>query len=279
MRFRTAIVAALLVVAPVAAVAAQGPAIPDRPTGYVNDYASLLPADRAALLTRVIEDVKAKSGGEIAVVTLPSLEGREASEIALRIGRTWKVGEAAELGDRRNNAGTVILIVPKETNASGRGACRIEVGRGSEGFITDAQTGDICRAAVPYFQQRAYARGIELVTLAVAQRYASEFGFALDSTLVPRRPAARQARSGNALGALVAIFVVIMIMAAISRGGRGGGGGRRGGFGGPGIVVLPPSGGGWSSGGGWGGGGGFGGGFGGFGGGGGFSGGGGGSDW
>ena len=282
--FRTAIRAALAIGLSVALLPAQGPALPERPSGYVNDYAQLLPPDRAEVLTRVIADVKAKSGGEIALVTLPDLEGREASEIALRIGREWKVGDVAELGDRRNNAGVVILIVPKETNQSGRGACRIEVGRGSEGFITDAQSGEICRAAVPYFRERAYARGIELVTLAVAQRYASEFGFALDSTLVPARPARRAAKSSSPIAALVAIFVVIMIVSALSRGGRGGGG--RGGFGGPGIVVLPPIGGGgfgggsgWSGGGGWGSGGGFGGGFGGFGGGGGFSGGGGGSDW
>ncbi len=289
MLLRTALVAALLVVSRV--LPAQGPALPERPTGFVNDYASLLPPEKAALLTRIATDVREKSGGDIAVVTLADLEGREPSEIALRIGRTWGVGGKAELGDRANNAGVVILVVPKETNSSGRGACRIEVARGSEGFLTDAEAGDICRSAVPLFQQRDYAGGLQLVTTAVAQAFAQEFGFQLDTTIVPiRRRAAQPANDVSPFLVLLLIFVAIAVVSAIARRGGGGGGGFRGGggLGVPPVIFLPPigggrssgwSGGGWGSGGGFGGGGGGFGGFGGFGGGGGFSGGGGGSDW
>lgn len=284
MLLRTALVAALSLLV-------QGPQLPERPTGYVNDYANLLPPEKAALLVRIAEDVKAKSGGEIAVVTLRDLEGREPSEIALRIGRQWGVGAKAELGDRRNNAGAVILIVPKESNQSGRGACRIETGRGTEGFITDGEAGDICRAAVPYFQRGDYASGIQLVTTGVAQEFAREFGFALDTTIVPRAaPRAARGAPVSPFAVLLMIFVAILVLSAIGR--AAGRGGRRGGFGGPGVIILPPIGGGGGGGGfggfgsgggfgggGWGSGGGFGGGFGGFGGGGGFSGGGGGADW
>lgn len=275
MFLRTALVAALSLLV-------QGPQLPERPTGYVNDYANLLPPEKAALLVRIAEDVKAKSGGELALVTLRDLEGRESSEIALRIGRQWGVGAKTELGDRRNNAGAVILIVPKETNQSGRGACRIETGRGTEGFITDGEAGEICRAAVPYFQRGDYATGIQLVTTGVAQEFAREFGFTLDTTIVPRAAAPRAARGApvSPFAVLLLIFVAILVLSAIGR--AAGRGGRRGGL--PGVVILPPIGGGGFGGGsfgggGWGSGGGFGGGFGGFGGGGGFSGGGGGSDW
>ena len=289
MLLRTARVAALalLVTAPLAAQAGLDSLIPARPTGYVNDYANLLPPEKASLLTRIAEDVKAKSGGELTVVTLPDLRGPAPSEGALEIGRRWGVGEKRELGDARNDAGVVVLIVPKETNRSGRGACRIETGRGTEGFITDAEAGTICRAAVPAFVRGDYAGGIEAVTTAVAQAFAGEFGFTLDTTLVPRRVARPAGAPVNPLVVLVLVFVVILVFSAIARAAsRGGRGGRGGGFGGPGVIILPPIGGGgrgWGGGsfggGGWGSGGGFGGGFGGFGGGGGFSGGGGGSDW
>ena len=63
----------------------------------------------------------------------------------LRIAREWKVGANAAIGEQARNAGVVILLVPKETSSDGRGYCRIEVGQGSEGFITDATTGEICR--------------------------------------------------------------------------------------------------------------------------------------
>jgi hypothetical protein len=39
------------------------------------------------------------TGAEVAVVTLPSIGDRDAAEVALAIGRKWKVGRAAEIGD------------------------------------------------------------------------------------------------------------------------------------------------------------------------------------
>jgi len=257
----------------------QGATIPAAPLGYVSDFANILPADRVNLMTRIAEDVKAKSGGEIAIVTLADIGDRQSSEIALQIGRLWKVGQSAAIGNRSRNAGVVILLVPKETNSSGKGSCRIEVGQGSEGFITDGMSGEICREATPFFRKQDYARGLTVVTTLVAQRFAQEFGFALDTTLVPRRrPQSAPEVQINPLVVLIIIFIIIFLLSRAGRGGRGGRGGGGGGF----VPVILPNlgGGGWGSGGGWGGGGGGGGGgFGGFGGGGGFSGGGGGSDW
>src|SRR6476620_9762773 len=62
------------------------------PVGYVNDFANVIPPAQKATIGRIIDDVRAKSGGEIVVVTLPDLKGRPVEEIGLRIGREWKVG-------------------------------------------------------------------------------------------------------------------------------------------------------------------------------------------
>jgi uncharacterized protein len=246
----------------------------------VNDFANVLSPSAVTRMERLAQDVRDKSKGEIAVVTLPDLAGRDPSDIALRIGREWKVGNMADIGDRSRNAGAVILLVPKETSSDGRGYCRVETGQGAEGFITDATAGQICRDATPAFQQRDYSAGTEYVTQQVAQRFAREFGFALDSSLAApvvrtRQPARRGSGGISPVFLLIALFIVLSLLGG-GRRGRGRGCGclpiflPMGGFGGGGR------GGGWS-GGGFGGGGG--GGFGGFGGGGGFSGGGGGSSW
>ena len=158
-----------------------GPDIPP-PQGLVNDFAHVLSPASVSLMERVAQDVRDKSKGEIAVVTLTDLAGRDPADVALRIGREWKVGNLAAIGDRSRNAGVVILLVPKETSGDGRGYCRVETGQGAEGFITDAKSGEICREATPAFQQRDYSTGLTLVTLRVAQRYAQEFGFALDTS-------------------------------------------------------------------------------------------------
>ena len=139
----------------------------------LNDFAKVVPADQAARIEALATNVRAKSGGEIAIVTLPDLGGRDVAEIALRIGREWKVGANSKIGDATRNAGVVILVVPKETSADGKGHVRIESGQGSEGFLTDGQEGDIIREALPLMQRRDYGDAIELMTQRVAQHFAS----------------------------------------------------------------------------------------------------------
>lgn len=257
---------------------AQGLQLP-APVGYVNDFAHVIPATNAATINRIIDDVRAKSGGEIVVVTLPDLGGRPVEEVGLNLIRQWKIGGNGKPGDPARNTSVVILVVPKETSKDGRGHFRMELGNGSEGFITDAESGEIRDEMIPFFQRRDYGSGIELGTLRVAQKFADEFHFAVDSSF--QAPVARRARGRSASGGgippvvwLILLFVILSML--------GGGRGRRRGC----IPIFLPMGGGWG-GGGWGGGGfgggggwgGGGGGFGGFGGGGGASGGGSSGSW
>ena len=85
-------------------------------------------------MTALAQEVRTRSPGEMAIVTLPDLKGRPVSEVSLQIGREWKVGNVGQPGDPNRNAGVVILVVPKETNSSGRGERRVEVGAGRRGL-------------------------------------------------------------------------------------------------------------------------------------------------
>src|SRR6185437_4805786 len=127
--------------------------------------------------------VRAKSRGEMTIVTLPDIGTRDVQEIALQIGRQWKVGKAGTPGDPTRNAGAVILLVPKETSSDGRGHCFVATGRGAEGFLNDAKVADMCREATPAFMVKDYSTGLELVTLRTAQEFAKEFNFSLDTAL------------------------------------------------------------------------------------------------
>ena len=230
--------------------------------------------------------MRTKSRGEIAVVTLPDLAGRDVEQVATQIGRQWKVGKSGNPGDPTRNASAVILVVPKETNSDGRGRCFIAIGYGAEGYITDATAGAACREATPAFAARDYSTGLELLTLRTAERFAREFNFSLDTALVPP-PMAQPAydypsRSSRGIPPFVWFIIFLVVLSILSSGRRRG---RRGCGGCIPIPIIIPTGGfggggrgGWGGGGGWGGSGG-GGGFGGFGGGGGFEGGGGGSSW
>jgi uncharacterized protein len=233
------------------------------PVGYVNDFASVLDAGSAAKMEDLIQRLRAATGAEIAVVTLPSIGDREASEVALAIGRKWKVGSKAEIGDARRNAGIVLLLVPRRPGDPNSGQIRVEVGQGLEGIVTDAAAGQVRDLMRPELSSEKYGPGLLTGVRALSSLIARGFGVS-DTSLTAYQP--RSNSGGSPVGSSlipILFFIVFMLLAS----GAGGRRRRRRGvyWGGPWI------GGGWGGGGGFGGGGG---GFGGFGGGGGFSGGG-----
>ncbi len=66
------------------------------PRGYVNDFAGVLDSASVAHMEVVIAEVRAKTRGEIAAVTLPDIGDRPAADVALQIGRQWGVGVKGE---------------------------------------------------------------------------------------------------------------------------------------------------------------------------------------
>jgi len=238
---------------------------PAQPVGYVNDFASVLDAESARQMEEPIRRLRSATGAEIAVVTLPSIGNYDPAEVALNIGRRWKVGSKAEIGDPRRNAGIVMLLVPRQSRRPGSGHIRIEVGQGLEGIIPDALAARIRREVMgPDLEREAYGPAVLKGVQALAGTIARAYGVS-DSALTASRPIDDRGGDSPPLGNILPIlfFIVFMLLASGAVGGRRRR--RRVYWGGPWI------GGGWGSGRGFGGGGG---GFGGFGGGGGFSGGG-----
>lgn len=239
---------------------------PPQPVGYVNDLARALDAESAAQMEDLIERLRAATGAEIAVVTLPSIGNYDPAEVALAIGRKWKVGAKAEIGDQRRNAGVVLLLVPRRSDDPNSGHIRIEVGQGLEGIVTDARAAQVRDLMRTYLALGKYGEGLLTGTRELSGLIARGFGVA-DTSLTRYQPVAGSGDNATrVIGNLVPLLLFIFFMLMVS-GAFGGRRRRRSGlyWGGPWI------GGGWGGGGGFGGGGG---GFGGFGGGGGFSGGG-----
>lgn len=241
---------------------------PSRPAGYVTDAAGIVDPESAAAMESLLARLRAATGAEIAVVTLPTIDDYDAAEVALAIGRRWGVGARAEIGDPRRNAGIVVLVVPRRNRVPGTGHVRIEVGQGLEGIVTDATAGRIEREVMgPLLAEERYGAALVAGTRALAGLVARGFGVT-DSALV-RAPVGGESEAVEIPWWLVPLLVLVFftLAGAFGRAARR----RRG----PIYWGGPWIGGGW--GGGWGrgwGGFGGGGGFGGFGGGGGFSGGG-----
>jgi uncharacterized protein len=248
------------------------------PRGYVNDFAGVIDPAAAARMEATLREVQRLTHGDIVVVTMADLGRREAADVALQIGRQWKLGGAGQAGDPAKDLGVVLLLEPLHDHQPGTGQVFIATGRGAEKFLNDARAGRIRDAMRPSFRNEDYSAGLEIGVGLLAQAFADEFHVTLATPTIA--PDTLAGSGGPAFPRPVVAFVifltVIIFLSALSRAGRGslgglwwlsllsgwgrsgrwgGGGGSWGGFGG-------------------GGGGGFGGGFGGFGGGGGFSGGG-----
>jgi len=136
---------AVLLLTTLAAFALTFPAL----TGRVVDQANVIPADTRATLETKLADLEAKSGIQLVVATVNSLEGGEIEPYANELFRFWKLGEKAK------NNGVLLLVAPKERRV------RIEVGYGLEGTLTDALSKVIItNAMTPRFKAGDFGDGI-----------------------------------------------------------------------------------------------------------------------
>src|SRR5438270_8700051 len=212
------------------------------PRGYLNDFAGVLDSASVAHMEAVITEVRAKTRGEIAVVTLSDMADRPAADAALEIGRRWGVGAKGEAGDPAKNLGVVVLLVPLKNHRPGTGQIFIATGRGAEGFLTDARVGRIRDAMTPYLAREEYGAGLARGVDLIAQAFAQEFGVTL--TGVPEPAPGDSAEPLPIPVGWIVVALVLLIVLSRGRilllplwfggfGGRGGwSGGRGGGWGG-----------------------------------------------
>jgi uncharacterized protein len=119
-------------------------------TGRVMDQAGVIPASARAAMENKLKDLEEKSGIQLVVASVKSLQGGDIETFANDLFRSWKLGEA------KKNNGVLLLVAPAEHKV------RIEVGYGLEGTLTDALSQVIIASAmVPRFKANDYPGGVE----------------------------------------------------------------------------------------------------------------------
>lgn len=118
-------------------------------TGRVVDLAHILPNSTVESLTAQLAAHEATSSNQVALLTIPSLEGDSLEEFSHRVATTWK------LGQKGTDNGVLLLVAVKERKV------RIEAGYGLEGVLTDARSAQIIRnEIVPPFRAGDMAGGV-----------------------------------------------------------------------------------------------------------------------
>src|ERR1039457_3150640 len=125
-----------------------------QPRGYVSDFASVVPDANRAPLEAYCAAVEQSTGAQMALVTIPSLEGEPIEDVANTIFRAWGVGQKGK------NEGILLLLVINDRRN------RLEVGYGLEPILPDGLDGDILRDMRPALRQKDYGDAM----MAAAQR-------------------------------------------------------------------------------------------------------------
>ncbi|MBI5573725.1 MAG: TPM domain-containing protein [Elusimicrobia bacterium] len=188
--------------------------IPQKPVGYVNDFANILDDKTKSELLSLIIQVEQKTSAEIAMVTVSSLEGMSVEDYAEKLFKKWGIGK------KRKDNGVLVLIAPNERKV------RIEVGYGLEPVLPDGLVGEIIREQfIPAFKRNNFSDGItsgvkRIVQIIERNEPAPKFSFAGHPQWI----------SLLSLSIFFLVFFVVMWNSASGRGGGDSGWSGSGGF-------------------------------------------------
>ncbi|MBO5137851.1 MAG: TPM domain-containing protein [Spirochaetaceae bacterium] len=118
-------------------------------TGPIKDSGEVLSEEQESELEKFLTDVNTNTGIQMAVLTIPSLEGTAIEDYSIKVARDWKLGQA------ETDSGALLVVAVEDREL------RIEVGYGLEPSLTDAKCGLIIRNVItPHFRNGDYGTGI-----------------------------------------------------------------------------------------------------------------------
>ncbi|MDH3402066.1 MAG: TPM domain-containing protein [Acidobacteriota bacterium] len=126
-------------------------------SGRVTDLAEMLSPEAEARLDARLERLEDAAGSQLAVLTIPSLEGESLEDFSLRVAETWGLGRADA------DDGALLLIARDDRKM------RLEVGYGLEAILTDAYSRRILDEILqPHFRAGDFDGGVERAVDAAA---------------------------------------------------------------------------------------------------------------
>ena len=111
----------------------------------IVDQAEVFGEDGTAKLAAAIKHLEAQTGGEMMVLTVPTIGMTSIEEFGLETASKWKIGKAGV-----DNGALLVLAINDHRS-------RLEIGYGWEGPVNDGRAGELLRLIVPELQAEKYA--------------------------------------------------------------------------------------------------------------------------
>ncbi len=215
------------------------PKPPDRPLNYVTDLAGLFNESELGRLNSLLRELDQKTGAQIFVLTIKSLEGEAIESFSIKMAEKWRPGQKG-----KDNGVLVTVSIEDRTY-------RIEVGYGLEGLLPDSLVGSLGRQIlVPAFKQGKYSEGLSALCRELAGIIAKDYGVTIKGATVSKRPAPQNTGGRGLTDILWMAFLgvvflyllfkhpdllLLLLLSGSRGGGRWSGGGGFGGGGGGGF--------------------------------------------
>jgi|SRR5579871_1500259 len=142
-----------------------------KPQGYVSDFAGVIDAGSRQQLENYCGIVERSTGAQIALVTIPSLQGEPIEDVANTIFRAWGVGQKGK------DEGIMLLV------SIGDRRSRLEVGYGLEPILPDGLDGSILREMRPALRQQQYGEAMLAAASTIGNTIAAAKHVALNAPL------------------------------------------------------------------------------------------------
>lgn len=184
-------VLALLLVLPGIVAALDAPQL----RGRVDDLAGMLSPEAAARLEQKLADFERETTNQVAVLTIPSLQGDDIDQFAIRVAEQWK------LGQKGKDNGVLLILAQAERKV------RIEVGMGLQGVLPDITASRIIRDVMrPYLKTGNFDQGVNAGVDAIIAATKGEF------KATPQDAATRAHKKNSSFSTVLVITLVVAII-------------------------------------------------------------------
>ncbi|HHW00299.1 MAG TPA: TPM domain-containing protein [Clostridiaceae bacterium] len=141
---------------------------------FINDFADVLNYETEEKIYRLGKQLEDKTGAQVVLVTIDSLNGEDIDEYANKLFEKWGIGQ------KDVDNGILILFAKAER------LLRIEVGYGLEGAVPDIKTAEIRENYIrPYTQYDDFDSGFYYGYAAVVNEVAKEYNVEINADTSP----------------------------------------------------------------------------------------------